>query len=82
MTNVITVTILDVCLGAMSVLINHQVFGALLAVLRLDGVAWEKCPTMGRPYPPIGSTDFGSKWAVSHLRPTRWPIGLAIGGSG
>ena len=36
MTNVITVTILDVCLGAMSVLINHQVFGALLGAPRLD----------------------------------------------
>ena len=34
----------------------------------------------GRPYLPIGSTGFSSKWAISHLRPTRWTIDLTIMG--
>ena len=46
----------------------------------VDGVAWGKCHATGRPYRPIGSTGVSSKWTVSHLRLTRWPIGLAIVG--
>ena len=46
----------------------------------VDGVAWGKCHATGRPYRPIGSTGVGSKWTISHLRPTQWPIGLAIVG--
>ena len=39
-----------------------------------------KCHATGRPYQPIGSTGIGSKWIISHLRLTRWSIGLAIVG--
>jgi len=45
----------------------------------VDEVAWESAMP-GRPYRPIGSTGFCPKWTVSHLRPTRLPIGLAIVG--
>ena len=41
----------------------------------VDGVAWGKSHVTGRPYPPIGPTEFGSKWTVSHLRPIWWFIG-------
>ena len=46
----------------------------------VDRVAWGKCHATGRPYPPIGSIDFGSKWIVSRLRPTWWSIDIAIVG--
>ena len=62
----------------------------LLARLRADArgsltaqgsrLAWGRVTPPGRPYPCIGSIGYSSKWAVSHLRPTRWPISLAIVG--